>query len=108
LKVYVIQELGWDYNDEYSFQPGCGGGNPTRSFFSRQRAEEEMARMQKDKESQDDKDNYGYDLNSFPQFFEIIELTVEDAAPVPEPKGESKKRSPAERAALGMITRIKQ
>lgn len=36
--IYVIVELGWEYNDEYYHRPECGGGTPKMFFTEEEKA----------------------------------------------------------------------
>lgn len=38
--VYVVNEIGWDYNDEYYYQVPGGGGRPSQAFLTKKLAEE--------------------------------------------------------------------
>jgi hypothetical protein len=42
--VYAVVEVRWDYNDEW-FYPGAEGGATQRAYRSRERAEQECARL---------------------------------------------------------------
>lgn len=39
--VYVLMELGWDYNDETFFNPESGGGSPHSFFLNEEDAKRE-------------------------------------------------------------------
>lgn len=41
MKTYVISEIGWEYNDNYYYQPECGGSSPIIAYKNRLRAEKE-------------------------------------------------------------------
>lgn len=45
MTLYVIVELGYEYNDEYYYPPECGGGNPIDAYRSRKKAEAECERL---------------------------------------------------------------
>lgn len=36
--IYVIVEVGWEYNDEYYHRPECGGGTPKMFFTEEEKA----------------------------------------------------------------------
>jgi hypothetical protein len=35
MKVFVVMEIGWEYNDENYFRPEDGGGTPKVAYLSR-------------------------------------------------------------------------
>ncbi len=42
---YVIQEIGWEYNDEYYYQSADGGGTARKVFLNKDKAEAERDRL---------------------------------------------------------------
>lgn len=38
--IYVVTEIGWEYNDEYFYRPESEGGTPVNAFTVRALAEE--------------------------------------------------------------------
>lgn len=44
-KLYAIIEIGWEYNDEHYYRGESGGGTPTKVYRSKERAEDELDRL---------------------------------------------------------------
>lgn len=42
VKAYVILEQGWEYNDEYYFRSGSGGGDPRQIYITPEAAQEKV------------------------------------------------------------------
>lgn len=81
MKVYVVVELGSEYDDEYYSQPECGGGLPVKAFRQKANAEAHMKELEaaKRKGGVDERDWGGYIP---PAFYEVreTELADEDVA----------------------------
>ena len=74
MKVYIIQEVGYDYDDEYYRRPECGGGIPAKAFLNKEKAVEVCNQM-------DNKALKAADLDDYyrtPTFFEVVEVTLID------------------------------
>lgn len=48
MKVYVISEVGWEYNDNFYYQPECGGSSPVIGYKDRLKAERECLKKNAD------------------------------------------------------------
>lgn len=95
--VYMIQEIGWIYNDEgYDVSPE--GGKTVKAFRNREKAEAELQRMESDRRG-DRKEFWGYDYGqrldhqtpfgpfsneevyldgSTPIFYELVEVPLDE------------------------------
>lgn len=47
-KVYVLQEIGWEYNDEVNYRPESDGGIARKVFKNKDKADEECAKLNLD------------------------------------------------------------
>lgn len=56
--IYVIVELGWEYNDEYYHRPECGGGDP-EMFFTEE--EKILAQVTVDRMNSEERQNLAGD-----------------------------------------------
>jgi len=45
MKVYVVMEIGWEYNDENYYRPESEGGVPRTAYRDKDDAEEERCRL---------------------------------------------------------------
>lgn len=42
---YVLQQVGWSYNDEYYYRPEGDGGTPLKIFFDKEVAQKEALKL---------------------------------------------------------------
>lgn len=42
---YVLGEIGWEYNDEFSYRPESGGSNACAVYLDKQKADDEAERL---------------------------------------------------------------
>jgi hypothetical protein len=90
-KAYVIQELNWRWEDEPTLYADYEGGMMVRAFRSKAAAEKECARLNKERQAQDDHDGFssftrcsragqrdapGLDITET-ICFEVVEIDVE-------------------------------
>lgn len=85
-KLYIISEIGWDYDDNNYYR--SDGVYPSKAFRSKQKAIEELDKMslQRFKSSFDEISNYGYDNDRFNSnlaqkykiFEKLFELSLEE------------------------------
>lgn len=78
-KAWVIQEIGWEYNDEYYYRGNSEGGTPKKVYFDHARAVVDCAMLNaaKWKEQQDTRylmQNSGGEL--IRDFYELVEVEV--------------------------------
>jgi hypothetical protein len=59
-KAYVVMEINWSWHDEAWLDADPEGGNPVRAYRSRERAEAECARL--NRERQEGGEHLGYSL----------------------------------------------
>lgn len=88
-KAYVIQELNWRWEDEPTLYADYEGGKVVRAFRSKKAAEAECARLNAERQSQDDHDGFesfsrGSRIDGGPDtdisetvFFEVVEILLE-------------------------------
>lgn len=80
MKIWVVSEIGYAYNDEYHSRPSCGGGDPVKAFRSKQAAVEEAkvldkAKYEKAKEYHDYRNENDRPIK---KFYEVVEVEVAD------------------------------
>lgn len=100
MKIYVVSEIGYAYNDEYHSRPSCGGGDPVKAFKSKKRAVEEAKALDKVKyEKAKEYHNYrNEDARPIKKFYEVVEVEVADEDVVGY-EGARKKVEEAKKAA---------
>lgn len=76
MKLWVIQEIGYEYNDEYWFRSECEGGKPVTAFKVRDNADAACRRMNAEKAESDSRE--GSDGESLTDFYEVIAVDVAD------------------------------
>lgn len=91
-KAYVIVELNWQWEDEPTLQADYEGGNTVRAFRSRERAEAECERLNRERQAQADHLGYQWFTRSTridsgdtteiaeTAFFEVAEVELGDDA----------------------------
>lgn len=72
--IYVIVELGWEYNDEYYRRPESGGGTPKFWFKSSEKAlaEQELDRLNASKRRVSERHDYEVDDIKEVDFYELV------------------------------------
>jgi hypothetical protein len=76
-KAWVIQRIGWEYNDEYYYRGESQGGKALKVYFDKSRAVTDCDLMNKDQVAQvgkyamtDSEDNI------ITNYFEVVEVEV--------------------------------
>jgi hypothetical protein len=67
VKVFIIQKVGWEYNDEYYYRAESEGGKPQKAFKDRAAAEAECLKL--NLKAFDD--HQGYLGCYVPEFYEV-------------------------------------
>jgi hypothetical protein len=75
-KGYVIQALGYEYNDEVNHIPECGGGNPVAVYFDKELAKKKMMQLEIQSWREEIIGYYGYGIKeiakSYSEFDNIL------------------------------------
>lgn len=92
-KAYVIQELHWRWEDEPTLFADYEGGKVVRAYLSKAAAEAECARLNEERQAQDDFEGFEYFSRSTRRddgeadtgiantvFFEVVEVQLEGDA----------------------------
>lgn len=45
MKIYIIQSIGWEYNDEYYYRHEDESGTPKKAYKTAEKAEEECLKL---------------------------------------------------------------
>jgi hypothetical protein len=80
-KAWVIQEIGWEYNDEYYYRGNSEGGTPQRVYFDHDRAMLDCAKMNAARLKHLKASGYPMedgDGKFIKVFYEIVEVVVAD------------------------------
>lgn len=82
MKIYLIHELGWEYNDEYYSLPSQtpfdgNAGFPIKAYKDKTLAQSKCYEMNKAKIKLDSSMTDG-DGEKIKEFYEVVELEVED------------------------------
>lgn len=78
-KAWVIQEIGWEYDDESYYRGNSRGGTARKVFADRMAAHRECGRMNAERcEEEKGSDNPMEDRDgeAITEFFEVIEVEV--------------------------------
>lgn len=82
MKIFVVVEVDWEYNDEVWYQPEGEGVTPVKGFRSEQAAQQECDRLNKENESQSRDMNTNYyeeeDEAEYAILYKVIPLEVDD------------------------------
>lgn len=74
-KLWIVQELGYEYNDEYYSRPGCGGGKPIKAFKNKKNAEAEMKELnEKHRKENPLEDEDG----TYEDYYEVVQVEFAD------------------------------
>jgi|GEM_PF-3217907 len=76
-KVYVVQEIGYEYNDSNFYQPECGGGTPVKGFLNRENADKEKERLNKKARKERRYEGIG-------DYYEVVEVDLDVLSHVEE------------------------
>lgn len=66
MKVYIVQHIGYEYDDEHYYRSQCEGGNPERIFKNKKKADKLCLELNK-------KEIVGLNLYEYDPDFETIE-----------------------------------
>lgn len=110
MKIFIVQETGYEYNDEYYREPNCYPrhvGKPIKAYRGREAAEQEANRLSLEKMAshyamRDEKDEVLTDL------FHVIELDVSDNEVLDEAQASLELDRLAEEAAQLLGSTIRQ
>lgn len=75
MKIYIIQELGYEYNDEFYSRPECEGGTPIKAFRSEEKAMAAAFRMTKERLKASDMES---EAGPIANFYDVIGIEVSD------------------------------
>lgn len=78
-KAWVIQEIGWEYNDEYYYRGNSEGGTPLKVYFEHTKALAACAQMNAAKLKEEKASEYPMeDTNGkvIKDFYEVVEVEV--------------------------------
>lgn len=78
-KAWVIQEIGWEYNDEYYYRGNSEGGTPLKVYFAHDKALVDCAKMNAAKLKEEKASEYPMEQSNgevVKEFFEIVEVEV--------------------------------
>ena len=76
-KAWVIQKIGWEYNDEYYYRGESQGGKAIKVYFDKQQAVTDCDLMNKEQVKHFGK--YGLtdsEDNIITDYFEVVEVEV--------------------------------
>ena len=73
MKVFVVMEIGWEYNDENYYRPESGGGIPTTAYRSKVEAQSACYEMNIDKVGEKDPE-----VGGITQYFEVKQVELVD------------------------------
>lgn len=74
-KIYVIIELGYEYDDTYYSPPECGGGLPVKYYTDSKEAEKVCEEMNVEKRKNEDQHYYDCRIEDL-VFYKVIEVPV--------------------------------
>ena len=88
--VYIVSQIGWEYNDENYYRPESEGGKPVLAFSTREKAQAECDKRnaplknntgdgycrQANDDEEDKQDEYG--LVPITEDYEVVPVTLED------------------------------
>ncbi len=83
-KAYVIQSIGYEYNDEYNYRPECGGGHATAVYFDEVAAKKRMVELEIEQWKEETLGHYGYgddiieDAEEFESALELMGIDPDD------------------------------
>ena len=75
-KAWVIQEIGWEYNDEYYYRAESRGGVPRRVYFDHDTAVVDCAKMNAGRVKSMPYTMEDADNNTINDFYELVEVEV--------------------------------
>ena len=89
--VYIVSQIGWEYNDEYYYRPESEGGKPVIAYSTKEKAQAECdTRNAHLIEEAKDPDNYykrtaegrekgdEYGMVNITADFEVVPVELED------------------------------
>lgn len=91
MKIYVVTEISFEYNDEYYYQGESDGGTPVKAFSTKEKAEEALPEYTRNwiKETSESKwssildytgeDRDGFDVEAFARDAGLDESEVQEA-----------------------------
>lgn len=76
-KVYVIMEVGWEYDDQYYLR--VEGGSPALYYTKKEQADTACAEMNAERRGRESANDY-YDCEDVSEldFFEVVEVKLGD------------------------------
>lgn len=87
--IYILSEIGWEYNDENYYRPESGGGTPVKAYSTREKAQDECNKLNARLMSRNKDESYmrcaedGEEKNEWgcvpiTEDFEVVPVTLED------------------------------
>lgn len=77
MTVYVLSEIGWEYNDEDYYRSRFEGVKPVKVFRSIERADAECAKLNRAERSKRDYMVNG-DGKPIKEFYEVLEIEIDE------------------------------
>ncbi len=78
-KAWVLQEIGWEYNDEHYYRGNSEGGTAQKVYFDHAKALVECARLNQERSKEESESKYpmeGSDGYPIKEFYELVEVEV--------------------------------
>ena len=78
-KAWVLQEIGWEYDDSYYYRGDTRGGIAKRVYFQQDKAIRDCAKLNAQKRQEEidtDSRRETYQHTYITEFYEIIEVEV--------------------------------
>lgn len=83
MTVYVVNEVGFMYNDENYYPTDDDAGLPVKAYRKKEDAEKEANRLNDEKVAQIDEESYQYDNGMsedwLPRFYTVSAIELHDA-----------------------------
>lgn len=78
-KAWVLQEIGWEYNDEYYYRGNSEGGTPRKVYFVHEKALLDCASMNAARAKEEKDSDYPMTDSGdavIKEFYEVVEVEV--------------------------------
>lgn len=78
-KAWVVQEIGWEYNDEYYYRGNSEGGTARKVYFDHEKAMIDCAKMNAAQYKKETASGYARedgDGQVLREFYELVEVEV--------------------------------
>ena len=79
MKIHVVSEIGWEYNDENYFRPESGGVKPLRGYKNKATAETECDKLNADANKDINTERFVDDEGQpITIHYEVVSIEMED------------------------------